>query len=108
MHFHGDRFFKSNIDLYTKLEEYIYVDLHAPFIYFYVQRKNPIRYYYAQHYATGKKEQEEIINDLKIKNVKLIIADPSYSLKTTAVDTFISQKFHPVSSHDRYVILLKN
>lgn len=102
------QFFKTNIDQFTKPNEYIYVNLHAPFIYFYVNRKNPIRYYYAQHYATGKKEQEEIISDLKSKNVKLIIADPSYSLKTTLVDTFISQNFHPVGTHNAYVLLIKN
>ncbi len=102
------RFFKTTIDQYTKSSEYIYVNLHAPFIYFYVNRKNPIRYYYTQHYATGKHEQQEITDNLIAKNVRLIIADPSYSKRTTLVDDFITYQFHPIASHDNYIILLRN
>lgn len=101
-------FFKKTVNQYTKTGEYIYINLHAPFLYFYLERKNPSKYYYAWHYATDNIRQKEIINDLIDKKVRLVIADPSYVKSTAPVDNYIRREFKPIKMYDKYAVLLRN
>jgi len=100
-------FLVKNINLYSKPEDYIFVNFNAPLIYFIVNRRDPTRFSYISHYATSEIFQKEIINNLINKKVKLIIADSSLKKNGTPIDIYIRKNYRVLESLGEYFILLK-
>ncbi len=82
------------IDKYTKPGDYIYVFPQSAIFYFMTGRKNPTRQDFNAPGVTDARAEEDIINSLKTKDVRLVIYDE--------VDTFLGTKRPPCQYYKNY------
>lgn len=86
--------------------DYLYIHANTPLLYFITERRNPTRFDFIIPYTEEKQYQEEIIQDLKSKKVKLVITEKSDPF-TTSVSQFIRTEYQPIKEIDQFVVWKK-
>lgn len=94
----------SYLDQNTKKDDYFFVDMNAPLLYFLTGRKNPTRFDFIVPYTEEKQYQDEMINDLKNKQVKVVLTENTYDKDSSLVMQYIRSHYLKRKSIDQFVL----
>lgn len=96
------------IKQYSSENNYIFSYKHAPMFYFLFDRKNPTRYLSIARGSFSEVPPEEIISNLKQKNVKLVILQVFETDAKDPIIEFINQNYQLMFKSPDYLLLVKN
>lgn len=95
----------KGIQTYTKPGEYIFVYDYAPLLYFLANRENATRWNILQSQFLNEQDEEEVIQNLKQKNVRLVITTiPLTKTQNVLIESYILQNYKPKKSYGEFTI----
>ncbi len=84
----------------TNKSDYVFIEKFSPLLYFILDRKNPTPYEFISPYLSSKNAQQEIIEALKDKKVKLIISDFSVENSNYLLSLYIRNNYQEKNFKD--------
>lgn len=92
----------SKIEQETKKDDYIFVYHFSPMTYFISDRRNPTKYDYIPQSLLEKNVDLEIVNQLKLNNVKVVVTENINNDKSKTAN-FIRNNFKSLAISDDYI-----
>jgi 4-amino-4-deoxy-L-arabinose transferase-like glycosyltransferase len=93
------------LDTHKTKNNYMFIDLYAPSYYILTGKKNPTKFIFFEYPILSVQNEEEIIQDLKEKEVPLVFADLSLKTDSSILAKFIKSHYHAGYRADGYLIL---
>lgn len=94
-------FFDKN----TKKNEKIFVNVYLPMVYFVVNRQNATRFDYFSDTATSKRQQQEMIGDLKANKIRFVVNNRLNLNQKSELSRFFESEFDSVGEKGTFVFL---
>lgn len=94
---------KNYVNLYTKKDDYIYVDSYSPIIYYVLERKQPTKNDFPV-YPNSSSYQKEVVYSLVGKEVKAVLLSDSKS--STQTETYVHSKYRFIKRIGDYFLFV--
>ncbi|HVA96937.1 MAG TPA: glycosyltransferase family 39 protein [Candidatus Acidoferrales bacterium] len=95
------------IDKYPVSNNYLFVDSFSPSFYLVTDKRNPTKFIFFSGQIFTKDVQTEMIQEIKVKNTPLVIANKSIYVNKDLLSKYIIAHYHVEKKIDDYLILVK-